>query len=144
MPGTNTEVLHRWFDEVWNNKCDHLIEELLSPDAPGHGLPLGANGEPNLGPDGFRILYHAFCHAFPNINFTIESTVEQGDKIAALCTVRGRHTGEGIGLAPTQRPVEFSGMCILRIEDGKIREAWNQYDFMGMYQQLGALSLTLG
>jgi len=144
MPGKNTEVLHRWFDEVWNKKREEVIDELLAPDAPAHGLPIGFDGEKNLGPAGYKILFHAFCHAFPNISFAIEQVVEQGDKVAALCTVKGRHTGEGIGIAPTQRPVEFSGMCILRIEDGKILETWSQYDFMGMYQQLGALSLTLG
>ena len=41
------------------------------------------------------------------------------------------------------QPVEFSGMTIVRIKDGKITEAWNEFDFMKMYQTLGALTLDL-
>lgn len=52
--------------------------------------------------------------------------------------------GQGYGLGtsqsisrPTNKKVEFTGMCIVRVSDGKIREAWNNFDFMTMYQQLG-------
>jgi predicted ester cyclase len=38
-------------------------------------------------------------------------------------------------------PVEFTGICIVRVRDGKIIEAWNNFDFMSMFQQVGALAL---
>jgi predicted ester cyclase len=65
----------------------------------------------------------------------------EGDKIAARCTVRGTHAGDGLGLAATNMPVEFTGICIVRVRDGKIIEAWNNFDFMSMFQQVGALAL---
>jgi hypothetical protein len=55
--------------------------------------------------------------------------------------VRGAHRGDALGLAATNRPVEFTGICIVRICEGKIAEAWNNFDFMSMFQQLGALRL---
>jgi predicted ester cyclase len=48
-----------------------------------------------------------------------------------------------LGVAPTNQPLEFTGMTIVRLEDGKIAEAWNEFDFMKMYSQLGALTLNL-
>jgi len=69
--------------------------------------------------------------------------VVEGDKIATRCRVTGSHQGHGIGLAPTNQPVEFTGMVIVRVRDGKIVEAWNEFNFMEMYKQVGALTLNL-
>jgi predicted ester cyclase len=59
--------------------------------------------------------------------------------VATRCSVRGKHTGHSLGYAATQAPVEFTGVTITRIQDGKIVEAWNNFDFMKMYRQLGAI-----
>jgi predicted ester cyclase len=70
---------------------------------------------------------------------TVEDTIAEGDKVAVRCSVRGKHTGNTLGITATQTPVEFTGMSIVRIKDGKIVEAWNNFDFMKMYRQLGAI-----
>ena len=77
------------------------------------------------------------------MKITIEETVAEGDKIAAVCKVTATHEGEGIGVAPTNQPIEFTGLTIVKIKDGKIVEAWNEFDFMKMYSQVGALTLNL-
>ena len=74
---------------------------------------------------------------------TVEDTVVEGDKIATSCRVSGSHDGHGIGLSPTNQPVDFTGMVIVRLKDGKIAEAWNEFNFMKMYEQVGALTLNL-
>ena len=38
---------------------------------------------------------------------------------------------------PTNKAVSITGMCIARVENGKIVEGWNNFDFLSMYQQLG-------
>jgi predicted ester cyclase len=70
---------------------------------------------------------------------TVEDTIAEGDKVAARCTVRATHAGDGLGFAATQRAMEITGIAIVRVKDGKIIEAWNNFDFMGMFQQLGTL-----
>ena len=77
--------------------------------------------------------------AFPDIEVVVEDTVAEGDKVAARCTVRGKHQSDSLGFAATQRPMEITGICIARVRDGKIVEAWNNFDFMSMFKQLGAL-----
>jgi predicted ester cyclase len=57
--------------------------------------------------------------------------------------VTATHTGEGLRLAPTNRPVEFTGIGIAKVADGKMVEVWNEWDFLKMYAQLDALSLNL-
>jgi predicted ester cyclase len=81
-----------------------------------------------------------FREAFPNMMIVIEDMVAEGDKVVARCSVRAKHEGEFMGRAATQAPVEFTGIAIVRIDNGKIVEAWNNFDFMTMYKQVGYLS----
>ncbi len=113
---------------------------MLARDVVIYGLS-DAEGREVRGVEAFKAFHEKFREAFPDIQVTVEDTVAEGDKIAALCTVRGTHGGEGIGLAPTKRAIEFTGMCMLRVVDGKIAEAWNSFDFLSLYQQLGAINL---
>ena len=74
------------------------------------------------------------------MKIVIEDMVAEGDKVAARCSVGGKHEGDLMETAATQSPVEFTGMTIVRIENGKIVEAWNNFDFMTMYKQIGRLA----
>ncbi len=134
--------LHRWFEEVWNNRREDVIDEMVVEDIVVHGLN-DAEGNTIRGREGFKTLHRAFLSAYPDLKITIEDVISEGDKIVARCTVRATHEGEGIGVAPTNQPIEFTGVAIVRIKDGKIVEAWNEFDFMKMYSQVGALHLNL-
>jgi steroid delta-isomerase-like uncharacterized protein len=135
MSEENKQLIRRWFEEVWNQRRTESIDAMFAEDGLGHGL----EGEPLRGPAGFKVLHERFCTAFPDINIVVEDVVAEGDKVAARCTVRGSHGGDSLGFAATNSPVQFTGMVLARIENGKIVEAWNNFDFMGMYQQVGAI-----
>ena len=135
----NAEFMHRWFEEVWNNQNEAAISEMFAEDGVGHGL----GPEPIVGPESFKVFHRAFVSAYPDLKVQVEDTVVEGDKIAVRCRVTGSHDGHGIGVAPTNQPVEFTGMVIVRVNDGKIVEAWNEFNFMEMYKQVGALTLNL-
>jgi steroid delta-isomerase-like uncharacterized protein len=138
MSRENDALIRRWFEEVWNKGRAEAIEEMFAPDGVAHGLA-DESGQELRGPTGFKPFFHRFRDAFPDVEVVVEQTVSEGDLVAARCTVRGRHHGDTLGFAATERPVEFTGMTIGRIRDGKIVEAWNNFDFMTMFQQLGAL-----
>ena len=63
--------------------------------------------------------------------------VGEGELAVVHCRVTGTHTGELMGIAATNRSVDFTGMTMARVVEGRILEGWNSYDFMSMYQQLG-------
>ncbi|HKG13124.1 MAG TPA: ester cyclase [Pyrinomonadaceae bacterium] len=134
----NATIIRRWFEEVWNKGREDTIDELFSEEGVAHGLAGVADGKLR-GPAGFKPFFRNFREAFPEMEVVVEDTVSEGDRVAARCTVRGRHEGDSLGFAATKRPVEFTGIAIVRIADGKIVEAWNNFDFMSMFQQLGAL-----
>ncbi len=138
MSEENKALIRRWFEEVWNKGRAEAIDEMFDEEGVAHGLA-DAGGQPLRGPGGFRPLFRTFREAFPDMEVVVEDTVAEGDKVAARCTVRGRHRGDSLGFAATDRPTEFTGICIVRVRGGKIVEAWNNFDFMSMFRQLGAL-----
>jgi steroid delta-isomerase-like uncharacterized protein len=138
MSHENETLVRRWFEEVWNKGREEAIDEMFAEDGIAHGLA-DEGGEPLRGPTGFKPFFGKFRAAFPDIEVVVEDTVTEGDKVAARCTVRGKHQSDSLGFAATQQPMEITGITIVRVRDGKIIEAWNNFDFMSMFKQLGAL-----
>ena len=128
-------ILERWFEEVWNKGNESVIDEMLDPNVVGHGL-VDADGKEVHTIPAFKAFYKQFRSAFPDIQVKVEDTVTEGDKTVVRCLVTATHRGHGLGKAPTNRPVQFTGMCMVRLKDGKIAESWNNFDFLAMQQQL--------
>jgi steroid delta-isomerase-like uncharacterized protein len=138
MSEANKALIRRWFAEVWNKGRADAIPEMFAADGIAHGLSDDA-ANPLRGPAGFLPFHAQFRGAFPDIEVVVEDQIAEGDMVATRCSVRGKHEGDNLGFAATQSPVEFTGVTITRIKDGKIVEAWNHFDFMRMYKQLGAI-----
>ena len=79
-------------------------------------------------------------HRFPDFRLKIEDQLAEGDKVVTRVIFRGTHHGEFMGIAPTGHMVEYGGIAIDRIENGKVVEGWHQADELGMLRQLGFLS----
>ncbi len=131
-------LVHRWFEEVWNLKHEEVIDEMMLDNVVVHGLP----GGPVEGRENFKGFYRAFVAAFPDLHVTVEDVVAANDKLACRCTVTGTHTGEGLGFAPTNQQVVFTGGGICALQDGKFKEIWNEFDFMTMNIQMGVISFN--
>ena len=138
MSQDNKALTERWFEEVWNKGRAEAIREMVTEDLFVHGLS-DAKGEAIKGVKEFDRFHSQFVNAFPNIQVKVEDLIAEGDKVAARCTVSAKHTGDALGFAPTHADVDFTGIAIVRIKDGKIVEAWNNFDFMKMNRQLGVI-----
>jgi steroid delta-isomerase-like uncharacterized protein len=133
---TPEAVAKTWFEEVWNQQDAAAIYRLFAPDCVAKGLP----GGDIAGPAAFERLFRQFCGAFPDINVVVEQTVTDGEWVAVVCQVTGTHRGDTLGLEPTNKSVNFQGIALARVVGGQIREARNCFDFLSMYQQLGAVA----
>jgi predicted ester cyclase len=127
MQDSKSTVLYQWFQQVWNEGREDAIDKLMTEDANAHGIV--ADGQPK-GAAGFKIFYKNFREQFHDIEIDIEDIVSQGEMESARTTVKAVDAASG-------KKVQFTGICMARVEDGKIAEAWNNYDFLSMYQQLG-------
>jgi len=135
MADDRATLIHEWFEHVWNRGDLTAIDRLMSPDVVIHGLQ-DADGNPLQGKQGFIPFCNRFREAFPDLQVVVEDAIVEGDRIACRCTGRGTHRGETLGFAPTQRPIDITGMCIVRVRDGQIVEGWNNFDFATMGAQL--------
>ncbi len=140
MSQENVALVRRWFEEVWNKGRAEAIDEMFAEDGVAHGLS-DASGQPLRGTAGFHLFQRSFREAFPDIEVVVEDVIAEGDKVAALCSVQATHQGDTLGFAATNRPVEIGGMTFLRVRDGKIVEAWNNFDFMALFVQIGAVEV---
>ena len=132
------DVIRDWFDSLWNRGEEDTIDRLLAPHAVVHGLP-APETETLRGRAAFKPFYDAFRGMFPDVKVTIEETIAQGEMVAAHCRVTGHYDGTAGGGAAKGKPVDFWGICTVKVVNGKIVEGWNAFDFLGLYQQLGLL-----
>ena len=136
MSNTPDAVVRQWFKEVWDEGREEAIDRLAHPQLVVHGL--GGPGEPPMrGTAEFKKVFQVFREALGDLEIAVERTVTEGDQCAAFCRVKGRHVGSALGGTPTKRPVEFCGVTIAIVRDGRIVEGWNCFEFLTMYQQIG-------
>ena len=127
MRNTQSTLLYHWFEEVWNRDNEDAIEKLMTETAEIHGIETEDNAK---GASGFKVFFRAFSTNFKNIKIDVEDVVSQDDMESARTVIHAIH-------AETGKAVTFPGICMVRVEGGKIAEAWNSYDFLSLHFQLG-------
>ena len=129
------KVIHRWFDEVWNQGREEVIDELLAPHGVGHGL--GAGEGDVHGPAEFKVFWRNFRSLLPDVRIRIEDTVVQGEMVVVRIVAEGTHSDDGLGIPHTGKPVRVAGIIMVRVTNGQLVEAWNSWDQLGLLQQIG-------
>ena len=132
----NKALYRRTFEEVFNQGNLALVDELVAPDFLNHEVPPGMN---NRGPDSTRQVVTMLRTAFPDLHFTIEDLVAEGDTVAGRVTMSGTHLGPFQGIAPTGRSFQQAHMHFVRFRDGKAIEHRAVRDDLGMMRQLGVI-----
>ena len=112
-------------------------DRAYAPDCVFHNPVLTDMPSLPPGPEGVRRLLAATRAAFPDMRYTIEALIAEGDTVAVLYTWRGTHTGELGGIRPTGREVTAMGAIVCRVARGRIVEEWDVDDRLGVMQQLG-------
>jgi steroid delta-isomerase-like uncharacterized protein len=130
----NKEIV-RAFVEAWNTKDLDRFDELMSESC---RLTVGGNTI-SCSPSATRAIAEHWLSAFPDYRFELLDLIAEGDRVVARMPFSGTQTGPVLDLAATGRSVHVGEIVIFRIEDGKIAEAWEEYDELGMRRQLGAL-----
>jgi steroid delta-isomerase-like uncharacterized protein len=127
-------VIHRYFEDVWNEGRLEVLDELLTSDYRNHS-PSAPNPPP--GPAGLKPIVAAMRAAFPDLHYAIEDLVLGENAVAVRVTLTGTHEGDFFGLAPTGKKIRVSQMNIERFRDGRIAEHWRVTDELGLMRELG-------
>jgi steroid delta-isomerase-like uncharacterized protein len=131
----NKAQFRRTYEELLNGGDLSVADELVAPDFVNHEAPPGMD----RGPDSMRGLATMLRTAFPDLHFTIEELVAEGDTVAGRLTMSGTHEGPLMGMPPTGRTVRQNHMHFVRFREGKAVEHWGVRDDTTMMQQLGAV-----
>src|SRR5262245_20075914 len=132
---TNKAIARRVFEEVFNAGNLSLLDQLASADLVVHY----SGAEPVRGLDNYKRAFTTSQPAFPDMHFSIEDLIAEGDRVVTRWTMRATHRSEYLGVAATGQQVTETGISIFRIVDGKIVEGWVNSDDLGVMQQLGAV-----
>jgi steroid delta-isomerase-like uncharacterized protein len=133
MSHENKLLMRRAVVEIWNQRKFDLLETILAAD-----FVLHAPSQDIHGRDGVKRLFTTLHEAFPDLHFTIEDLVADGDQVVTRWTASGTQVGEFQGIPATHTNVRMSGTDIDRIANGRVTECWTVSDDLGLLQQLGA------
>jgi len=125
---TPSEVIETWFRRVWSEEDSSAIGQLFVPDGKATGL--GANVL--VGPDGFRQFHEVMCGLLTEFRVEMDHLIESDAWASTICTLHAR-------VRATGTPVTMTGSVLFRIVEGKITEAYNHWDFLGLFAQMGLL-----
>jgi len=132
----NIQIMRRWFQEVWNEGRMETVFELFAED--GVAIGQSEQGGSLRGPKDFAGFVERIRGAFPDIKIKIEDAFGANDQVALRWSAIMTHTGEQLGMAPSNREVRISGITITRMRDGRIVEGWDNWDQLGLMKQIGA------
>jgi steroid delta-isomerase-like uncharacterized protein len=134
---TNKVVSRRFLTEIFGQGKLAVADEIIALDHVNSG-PGALPGLPP-GPEGSKQLVMVYRNAFPDVQFTIDEQIAEGDKVVTRWSAHGTHKGELAGIPPTGKSATVTGMGVDRIVNGKIVESWGLFDQFGMMQQLGVI-----
>ena len=134
-PEENKAVVRRFVEEVFNHGHLAAVDQFLAAEyRDANALP---GQEP--GREGAKRAFSLYQDVFPDLRYTIEEMIAEGDTVVTRVTFRGTHRGAFLGIAPTNRQVSVPAVHITRLVEGTIREHWSLMDDLGLMQQLGVV-----
>jgi steroid delta-isomerase-like uncharacterized protein len=134
MVEENLKLTRRWFEEVWNQGKTATVRELVAPECIWHGT--SETGEELRGPEGFLTLHARITNAFPEMHFDVQDVFGAGDQICVRWVAKMKHLGDGLGIKASGADVTIHGMGIAKFARGKLVETWDNWDKLGMMQQI--------
>jgi steroid delta-isomerase-like uncharacterized protein len=130
----NKALIQRFVEEAFNKGNVDVANEVYASTFITHdpSIPFGDGS-----PEQVKQFVNTYLSAFPDGHTTVEDLISDGEKVAYRWTFRGTHQGELMGIPPTGKQVTITGITINRVSRGKVEEQWNNFDQLGMLQQLG-------
>ena len=134
MSEKSKALIQRFVEEAFNKGNVDVANEVYASTFVAHDptIPEGQGS-----PEQVKQFVNTYLSAFPDGHTTVEDLISDGEKVAYRWTFRGTHQGELMGIPPTGKQVTVTGITINRVSRGKVEEQWNNFDQLGMLQQLG-------
>jgi len=138
----NKAVVGRHFNQVLNQGQLDTVDEIYTSDYV-LDAPVRSDGSSQArgltqGREQLKQRVTLFRTAFPDIHFSQDDVVGEGDTVVVRYNFSGTHRGAFAGVLPGGRSISIMGILIAHLKDGKIHEAWSAFDSAELMKQLGA------
>ena len=129
----NIAIVKHFFEELNKGNVD-VWKEVCAPDFAFYSLSQVTDP---LSLEETVELFKMHFKGFPDLNWSIHEFIAKGDKVIARFTVTGTHSGDWQGIPASGNKFETSVITIFHMKDGKCVEVKEEYDSLGLMQQLG-------
>lgn len=136
----NKAASRSWYLDIFNQGNLDLADAITTADYTNHN-PYAPPGGFGVGPQATKNVVTLYRTAFPDIHFTVEDQIAEGDTVATRWTVSGTNTGSLNGMPPTGKQAVIGGISIDRYVDGKMAETRVCFDMLGLLQQIGVIPM---
>ena len=133
----NKAGCQRFYDMALNQGDLATVDSLVAPNMVEH-MQMGP-GYPTEAIPALKKFITDWHAAFPDLKFTIERMVAEGNDVAIHCVMTGTNTGSFMGMKPTGKAVTVEGFDLVHIENGMVTEHWGVTDERSMMMQLGMM-----
>jgi steroid delta-isomerase-like uncharacterized protein len=124
----------RLYHSVWNERRLEFLDQLI---ADTHALVEPTMSGTSVGPAAYKRQVERFLSGLPDLKFTVDETVSDGDRLVVYWTMSGTQREALFGVPATNKKVNISGVTMHEIADGKILESMVIWDRMSLAKQLG-------
>ncbi len=131
---SSEDAIRRAVDHFNTRQDRRACTDLYHPDLVLHGFPHTENGrEAILG------YFELVWAAFPDVELTIGDLVWDSERLVMRYEIVGTHEGIFMGISPTRKRVRVTGMMMMRFDNGRCSECWNEVNFLALLQQTGII-----
>jgi steroid delta-isomerase-like uncharacterized protein len=135
MSVDNKAIIRRFYEEVWDERNPEVVDQLVSPS---HALQVPSHSGSATGPEAYKSQIQMYLRGFPDLQFTIEDLIAEGEKVVCCWTMSGTHRGEFMGIPATGKRMSVDGVTIHIVTNGKIMDSYVNLNLWDVMQQLGA------
>jgi steroid delta-isomerase-like uncharacterized protein len=137
------QLISRFVEELWNERRLDVADAIFAKDCVTHQLRSGlpADAVPR-GPEAIKEHVASWLASFPDLRFSIEQILSEGDRVAMQLLVEGTHQGPWLGIPASGKKLQIRMFTVHRVVQDKIVEDWVLVDSLGVFQQLGVVENT--
>ena len=135
----NKAAVRRILTEFWQKGDAGVLDELLATDCLNHEQSVSEQRGRDACKQWAEGVRQANRQAFPDFDIALDDLIAEGNQVVKRWTFRGTHRGEFNGIPATGKQVTMRGITLYRLEGGKVREMYWNYDVFGLLVQIGAI-----
>lgn len=137
------QLVSRFVEELWNERRLDVADEIFAENCVTHQLRSGMPVDVvRRGPEAIKEHVAGWIVSFPDLRFSIEQMLSEGDRVMMQLLMEGTHQGAWLGIPASGKKIQIRMFTVHRVAQGKIVEDWVLVESLGFFQQLGVIPNT--